>query len=138
MTKNQRFNHKRINRPININPFSIKLPLSALTSIAHRLSGLCLFLMIPLILWALQTLIESPKGYEQLAEALSSKTCKMSIGLFFSAMGYHMLAGFRHILMDIQWLPESLKAAKISAWVVWAATILLIICLGFRLFGGMS
>ncbi len=138
MTKNQRFNPKRINRPININPFSIKLPLSALTSIAHRLSGLCLFLMIPLILWALQTLIESPKGYEQLAEALSSTTCKMSIGLFFSAMGYHMLAGFRHILMDIQWLPETLKAAKISACVVWAATILLIICLGFRLFGGTS
>lgn len=123
-------------RPININPFSIKLPLSALTSIAHRLSGLFLFLMLPFLLWALQILTETPNGYEQLAEIMSPVACKLTAWLLLVAMGYHLVAGLRHILMDMQWLPENLTSAKISAWVVWGATILWIVWLGLRLFGG--
>lgn len=123
-------------RPININPFSIKLPLSALTSIAHRLSGLFLFLMIPFLLWGLQTLTETPKGYEQLADLLNFWPYKFTVWLLLVAMGYHILAGLRHILMDMHWLSESLRAAKISAWVVWGTTVIMIVCLGLRLFGG--
>ncbi len=132
MNKKRSLNH----RPININPFTIKLPLSALTSIAHRLSGLFLFLMIPFLLWALQTLIETPKGYEQLAELLSPWPYKLTVWLLLVATGYHILAGLRHILMDMHWLSESLKVARISATVVWGATLLMIVWLGLRLFGG--
>ncbi len=132
MNKKSSLNH----RPININPFSIKLPLSALTSIAHRLSGLFLFLILPFLLWALQILTETPNGYEQLAQIMSPVTCKLTAWLFLVAMGYHLLAGLRHILMDMQWLPENLTSAKISAWVVWGATVLWIVWLGLRLFGG--
>lgn len=132
MNKKSTLNH----RPININPFTIKLPLSALTSIAHRLSGLFLFLTIPFVLWALQTLLETPRGYEQLAELMSPIACKIFVWLFFVSMGYHILAGMRHLLMDMQLLPENLTSARISAWVVWGATLVLVLSLGFRLFGG--
>jgi succinate dehydrogenase / fumarate reductase cytochrome b subunit len=122
-------------RPININPFSVKLPISAFTSIAHRLSGLFLFLMIPFLLAALQTLVETPKGYEKLANLLSPLGYKLAIGLFLVAMLYHLFAGIRHVLMDMHILSESLVAAKISAWVVWALTLLSVLWLVFRLFG---
>ena len=126
----------RNNRPINVNPFSIKLPISAITSIAHRMSGVWLFLMLPFFLFALQLLIETPKGYEYLAQTLSPVACKLGVWLGGVALGYHLLAGVRHILMDTQLLPENLRVAKMSAWAVWGATFLLVIWFGFRLFGG--
>jgi succinate dehydrogenase / fumarate reductase cytochrome b subunit len=125
-------------RPININPFSVKLSISAFSSIAHRLSGLFLFFMIPFLLGALQTLVETPKGYEKVAELLSPWGYKLAMGLFLAAMLYHLFAGIRHILMDMHLLSESLVAAKISAWVVWGATLLSVVYLGVRLFGGAA
>lgn len=123
-------------RPININPFSLKLSISALASITHRLSGLFLFLMLPFLLWAWQILVQTPTGAEQLGEWLSPITCKITLWVFLTAGIYHLFAGIRHILMDMHVLSESLMMGKISAWVVYGVTLLLAIWLAFRLFGG--
>lgn len=132
MNKNSTLNR----RPLNINPFSIKLSIYAFTSIVHRLSGLFLFLMIPFLLWTLQTLIETPTGHEQVAQLLSTLGYKLFMWLLLASITYHLFAGIRHVLMDMQWLPENLMSAKISAWVVWGSTLSLIVFIGFRLFGG--
>ena len=45
------------NRPKNLNLFTIRLPMPALVSIMHRVSGAFLFLLLPLLLWLLQQLL---------------------------------------------------------------------------------
>ncbi|MBV8802224.1 MAG: succinate dehydrogenase, cytochrome b556 subunit, partial [Gammaproteobacteria bacterium] len=42
-----------IQRPKNLNLFTIRFPVPAIASILHRISGFILFLLIPFMLWAL-------------------------------------------------------------------------------------
>ncbi|HLF66576.1 MAG TPA: succinate dehydrogenase, cytochrome b556 subunit, partial [Gammaproteobacteria bacterium] len=38
------------NRPINLNLFTIRFPLPAIVSILHRVSGVFLFLLLPILM----------------------------------------------------------------------------------------
>ena len=47
------------NRPKHLALSQIRLPLPGLVSILHRVSGMLLFLVLPLLLWALQYSLRS-------------------------------------------------------------------------------
>ncbi|EIY2610902.1 succinate dehydrogenase, cytochrome b556 subunit, partial [Pseudomonas aeruginosa] len=49
-------------RPVNLDIRTIQLPLTALTSILHRISGIMLFIFLGLILYMLSKSLESEKG----------------------------------------------------------------------------
>ena len=113
------------NRPKNLNLFTIRLPINAVVSILHRVSGVGLFLSIPLILWALQALLTSEASYQQLTGWLSMWFVKlMLIGLAW-AFFHHFFAGIRHLLQDIHWM-TSLNNARLSSrillWLVGVST----------------
>lgn len=121
------------NRPININPLSVKLPIGALVSITHRLSGILVFLLIPLLLWALQLSLVSPEGFNQVADAIAKPWIKSLLWLFLAGMLYHLVAGVRHLLMDIH-LGDSLETARFSAKLTIAVSLLLIIATTYWLY----
>lgn len=104
-------------RPRNINPFSIQLPLPALISIAHRLSGLFLFFCIPLLLWGLSLSLESQQHFENLKKAVNKPVFLVLLGISAAAFFFHLLAGIRHLLTDLN-IGTSLKAARFTAWIV--------------------
>ena len=100
-------------RPKNLNLFTIKLPINAVVSILHRVSGIGLFLSLPLILWALQSLVHSESSYQLLTSWLNTWLVKlMLIGLAW-AFFHHFFAGIRHLLQDIHWM-TSLDNARLS------------------------
>jgi succinate dehydrogenase / fumarate reductase cytochrome b subunit len=106
--------NRQINRPKNLNLFTIKLPINAVVSILHRVSGLGLFLSIPLILLALQSLVHSESSYLILAGWLNAWFVKLFlIGLAW-AFFHHFFAGIRHLFQDIHWM-TSLKNARLSS-----------------------
>ena len=112
-------------RPKNLNLFTIRLPINAVVSILHRVSGIGLFLSLPLILWALQSLVHSEASYQNLTSWLNTWFVKlMLIGLAW-AFFHHFFAGIRHLLQDIHWM-TSLNNARLSSrillWLVAAAT----------------
>ena len=112
-------------RPKNLNLFTIKLPINAVVSILHRVSGIGLFLSLPLILWALQSLVHSEASYQNLTSWLNTWFVKLLlIGLAW-AFFHHFFAGIRHLLQDIHWM-TSLNNARLSSrillWLVAAAT----------------
>jgi succinate dehydrogenase / fumarate reductase cytochrome b subunit len=113
-------------RPINLNPLTIRLPIMALVSIGHRISGVLVFLLIPMLLWALSLTLASPEGLAQVKDAFSSPIAQLILWGFFAALLFHLLAGTRHLLMDIH-LGESLKAGRMSAWLVFLVTICLLV-----------
>jgi len=106
--------NRQINRPKNLNLFTIKLPINAVVSILHRVSGVGLFLSIPLILFAFQSLVHSESSYLTLAGWLNTWFVKLLlIGLAW-AFFHHFFAGIRHLFQDIHWM-TSLNNARLSS-----------------------
>jgi succinate dehydrogenase / fumarate reductase, cytochrome b subunit len=106
-----------IERPKNLNLFTIRLPINAVVSILHRASGMALFFALPLILLAFQNSVKSQEMYSALAELLSHWFLKLVlIGLSW-AFFHHFYAGLRHLLQDIHWM-TSLQKARFSGRVV--------------------
>ena len=120
-----RSQHKAKLRPKNLNLFTIRLPINAIVSILHRVSGIGLFLSIPLILLDLQYLVRSEGSYTTLTSWLDTWFIKLVlIGLSW-AFFHHFFAGIRHLLQDIHWM-TSLNNARLSSrillWLVGIST----------------
>lgn len=116
-------------RPININPLSIRLPLSALVSIAHRLSGILVFLLIPAMLWSLNLSLASPEGFNQAIDSFYSPVSKFVVWIFLGGILFHFCAGIRHLLMDVH-IGGSLKGGRRGAWLVIVISFLLTLGVG--------
>ena len=103
-------------RPVYIDLRKINLPVSALISITHRLSGIYVFFItLPLMLALIYFSTESEDSFNDLS--LFLKDYKFILGLIvlsFCILWYHILSGVRHLLMDAH-IGESLLASKYSA-----------------------
>jgi len=119
-------------RPVNLNLLTIKFPLPAIVSILHRASGVFVFLLIPLLLWMLALSLGSPSQFDDLQNTLTSAGMKFLLWLFLSALLYHLVAGIRHLLMDVG-VGESLMGGRISAIVTMICAILLAVLTGIWL-----
>lgn len=105
------------NRPKNINPLTIKLPTPAIVSIGHRISGVVIFLFIPLFLYVLNISLQSETAFLGLQAYFQPLWAKILLWGFMVALIFHLLAGTRHMLMDCHFA-DSLKAGKIGAILV--------------------
>ena len=103
-------------RPVYIDLRKINLPVSALISITHRLSGMYVFFItLPLMLALIYFSTESEDAFNELS--LFLKNYKFILGLIvlsFCILWYHILSGVRHLIMDAH-IGESLLASKYSA-----------------------
>ena len=117
-------------RPVYIDLRKINLPVSALISITHRLSGMYVFFItLPLMLALIYFSTESEDSFNDLS--LFLKDYKFILGLIvlsFCILWYHILSGVRHLIMDAH-IGESLIASKYSAiftislWIITTAFI---------------
>ena len=103
-------------RPVYIDLRKINLPVSALISITHRLSGMYVFFItLPLMLALIYFSTESENSFNDLS--LFLKDYEFILGLIvlsFCILWYHILSGVRHLIMDAH-IGESLLASKYSA-----------------------
>jgi succinate dehydrogenase / fumarate reductase cytochrome b subunit len=116
-------------RPVNLDISTIKLPLSAITSITHRISGLILFVSIGILLWMLDLSLSGQAGFDQLQDMLTNPLVTIIVWGILSALAYHIVAGAKHLLMDMG-IGESKEAAPIGATIVIIVSVLLIAVLG--------
>ena len=104
-------------RPVYLDLTKIRLPMSAFSSITHRLTGIYVFFItLPLLLYLISESTSSKSNYEDLLASLNSFSF---FSLFFyislSFFWYHILTGLRHLIMDFFHIGESLKGANYSA-----------------------
>jgi len=129
----------------NINALSdlptYRLPAAGWVSILHRISGLLMFLLMPLIIWMFDNSISSEISFAKFSAAFN-------IGLGFVPgwfiklvalaliWGYlhHFIAGLRHLYMDVCHA-VSKEFGKSSAIVTLALSLGLTAVLGAKLFG---
>ena len=120
-------NKKPIIRPKNLNLFTIRLPINAVVSILHRISGMVLFIVLPLILLSLQHSLKSEEGYLNIAQLFDTWFMKfLLIGLSWAFL-HHFYAGIRHLLQDIHWMTSLQKARFSGRVVLWLVGISVVI-----------
>ena len=116
-------------RPVNLDLRTIKLPVTAYTSILHRISGVILFLGIALMLFALGKSLGSEEGFGEVKAYLTSPLAKFVIWALLSALLYHLVAGVRHLIMDMG-VGETLEGGKLGSKIVLAISVVLIVLAG--------
>jgi|TARA_R110001583_G_scaffold135488_1_gene287278 succinate dehydrogenase / fumarate reductase cytochrome b subunit len=103
------------NRPKNLDLTTIELPLPGWTSILHRISGFALFFAVAFMLVALNASLESAESFAELKATFDNGLVKLIIWLILSALGYHLVAGVKHLIMDYSGIGESLEGGRIGA-----------------------
>lgn len=114
---------------IYLNLFQFKFPATAIASILHRVSGVILFLALPLILWALSKSLQGEVQFEELKHCLMHPVFKWIWAGFLVALFYHLIAGIRHIIMDLGF-GDGKASGRIGAYAVMVITGLFALWLG--------
>ena len=104
-------------KPVYINLFRIQLPLSALLSISHRVSGILIFfLVLPVSAYILNLLLASQDSFSSFVDVFNSSVfLRTFVLLNILIFEYHVIAVIRHMLMDFKLVSETLSASNTSA-----------------------
>ena len=104
-------------RPVYIDLRKIKLPMSAFSSITHRLSGMYIFFIsLPLFIYLLFNSTKNKTSFNLVYEDLQSISIfSIFIFLSFAIFWYHILTGIRHLIMDFFHIGETLEGAYYSS-----------------------
>ena len=108
---------KNNNRPVFLDLARIRLPITALISIAHRIAGIVLFLSIPFAIYLLDLSLGSELGYNRVLELLGGAAMKWAVIFIFWALAHHVYAGLRVLLIDCGIGVERDEARR-TAWVI--------------------
>lgn len=117
-------------RPKFLNLFRIRLPVTGVNSIAHRVSGGLLFLSVPLFIYCFNLSLRDATSFEQLETMLTTPYFKVVLTVLAWAIGHHMLAGVRFLLTEID-IATSLDAAKRFAWIVNVSGVIIFLLAGY-------
>ena len=116
-------------RPVNLEISTIKLPITAIVSILHRMSGVVLFAGVAVLLWLLDASLASEEQFVALQEALTRPLWQFIIWAVLAALAYHLVAGVRHLIMDCG-IGESLQGGRLGAVIVVVLSLVLIVLAG--------
>lgn len=95
----------------------LRLPVGAVVSILHRLSGVFLVLVFPVALWALGRSLTSPDAYARIGRAVDGLPGRGLLALALVLVAHHVYAGLRHLLLDLD-IGASRASARFSAYLV--------------------
>jgi succinate dehydrogenase / fumarate reductase cytochrome b subunit len=124
---------KAIARPVYLNLLRIRLPLPGWVSILHRVSGALLFVALPLGVWLLGLSLSGESGFQQVREWAAHPLAKLCVLGLVWAFAHHLLAGLRHLALDVHWGVD-LKHARQSSLAVMLAAALVTLAAAWSLF----
>lgn len=116
-------------RPVNLDISTIHLPLAAWTSIAHRISGIIVFIGTAILLWLLDGSLASEASFNTIKAAGMSPIAKFLVWGVTTALAYHMVAGVKHLFMDAG-IGESKEGGPKGAQLTIYVSAVLIVLLG--------
>lgn len=130
----------------NINAFTdlpgYRLPVAGIVSILHRISGALMFILLPFIIWLFDKSLSSEISFAKFTAAFNvglwvfpGVFIKLVVLALIWAYLHHLIAGLRHLWMDISHAAVSKEFGKSSAVVTLALSLSLTAILGAKLFG---
>jgi len=117
------------NRPINLDFKTLRLPLPAITSILHRISGVIIFGGVFVLLWLLSSSLKSEAGFLDVQAWLAMPLVKFIVWAILAGLLYHLIAGVKHLVMDLG-IGETLEGANTGAKLVVVVSVIAMLLAG--------
>jgi succinate dehydrogenase / fumarate reductase, cytochrome b subunit len=118
---------------------SYRLPAAGIVSILHRISGVLMFVLLPLVIWIFDTSVSSEISFARFRAAFNVGAGGVILKLIALALLWaylhHFIAGVRHLLMDVSHAAVSKERGDTSAKVTLVLSLVLTVILGAKLFG---
>jgi len=106
------------------------MPVTAVVSILHRITGIILFVGLVFLFYAFDLSLESQEGFDQVVNVLQTNfLAKFIIWGVVSALMYHLVAGVKHLFMDLGYF-EELESGRYAAIANMLIAAILIILAG--------
>jgi len=119
------------NRPKHLDLLRIKLPITGIVSIAHRISGVLLVLSIPFWLYLLERSISGPTGFAEVENLLDGFFVSLLAIIVLWALVHHFWAGIRFLLLDLDIGIEKQQALKFAKVVFIVEAVSMIFVIGW-------
>lgn len=91
-----------------------RLPLPGIISILHRISGLLLFLCLPLLLWLFDLSLASERSFDRFVQISQSWLTRVVLLGLVWALLHHLCAGVRFLLLDLHLGVDRIAALRSS------------------------
>ena len=104
-------------RPFFLNLIKIRLPITGVVSIFHRLSGVALFLAIPWSVYLLELSLRGDNGFQAVLNHLDQLFIKLILLILVSSLVHHFFAGIRFLLTDFD-IGLGKQQSRNTAWLV--------------------
>ena len=114
-------------RPVNLKITS--LPITAVVSITHRITGLVLFVGTAYVLYLLQLVLSSEETVSSAKRLMSGNIARIGLWLTLVALAFHVIAGVKHLLLDLH-VGDTLRAARLGSWATLVFTFVLAVFAG--------
>jgi succinate dehydrogenase / fumarate reductase cytochrome b subunit len=119
-------------RPKHLDLATIRLPVPGIVSILHRVSGVALFLSLPVLIYLLRGSLSSADTFDHYRELIAYPLAKLVLlGLLWAYL-HHFCAGIRFLFLDMHKGLE-LATARATAKAVLAVSLVLTVVLGVAL-----
>jgi succinate dehydrogenase / fumarate reductase cytochrome b subunit len=119
-------------RPMFLNLAALRYPVGAIASVGHRISGVLLLVALPALAAALERSLRSAGDYAALLGSGRPVWLTITLIVLAWATAHHVVAGVRHLLMDIG-IGSGLPAARASAWAALVLGALAAVVAGARM-----
>ncbi len=120
------------NRPVNLSlstvlAVNMKSPV-AIASILHRISGVVIFLLIPVLLYVLQQSLASEAAFAAVkTDILGGLVGGVLVFVALAGLIFHLVAGIKHLIQDFG-VGESLQGGRLFATLALVVSAILILC----------
>lgn len=116
-------------RPVFLEIPNIRLPIPGIVSILHRISGVILFVSLPLLLCFLAGTLSRESAFETYQFVVANPLVKLGLIVLLWAYLHHSIAGIRFLLLDAHKGLE-LQTARTTAKFTFVAALVLTVILG--------
>lgn len=122
---------QKTNRPVylDITVLGRQQPVPAIVSILHRISGVLLFVSLPLLLWLLAGTLRDAGAYADYRAFVANPIVKLGLLVLLWAYLHHFCAGIRFLFLDAH-KGLALPTARLTAKIVLISALALTLILG--------
>jgi succinate dehydrogenase / fumarate reductase cytochrome b subunit len=119
-----------IKSPKNLNLFTIRFPVPAMVSILHRVSGVVLFVFMPLLTMSLYWSTRNEAIFHLILQAFDTTVLKIIKTLMIWGIIHHLIAGTRHIMLDLHYGMD-LIVARFTSKIVLIISFIMTLFVGY-------
>lgn len=119
---------KNNKRPRYLNLLKIKMPVTAVLSIAHRFAGFLMVIAIPFTIYVFQRSVSSEQEFNAVLALLRQPWVNLILVILTWSLAHHFIAGIRFLLIDLD-IGVERHTARWTAWLTHLLAISATVCI---------